>query len=460
MRKSVRVRSLAAFSWMLVITLLIAACAPAAAPAAPAAPDTPAAPSGEAFELVTPDRVGDPNAPIVITIAMDATYSHQSTAQGRLDYLIPKYEAWVTANPDVQLIFQPYTGNIPQDAARLLELAASGRAPDLAMVDGQLVPLFFPFLQPLDEFISEEELADWFAWAREGGMIDPADGSLKALWFTTNTVGLWYRQDLIPEPPRSWDEFIATSLAMKEQGFEYGFMANGQGEQIPYGNVLPFFFALGGELVDDTGLPVFGEEPYRSAMIEAMDFWRQALEVGATDRSILDIGTTPEIAALAAADATTMIMGGSWILPSMRDATDLDNWNFTHLPQKDPANPKQVVGGWTWGIFTEDPVKQAKAIDFVMTVYAGAEGMAGWCEAGGYSPTRHSVYVDFPVFSDDRWQQEFSNAIAFGRTRPGVESYPIMSEAIRNAFQQVVLGVASPEQAVDEAWSYVELETR
>jgi multiple sugar transport system substrate-binding protein len=342
----------------------------------------------------------------------------------------------------------------------LLELAASRRAPDLAMVDGQLAPIFFPFLQPLDEYVSDEELADWFSWAREGGMIDPADGALKALWFTTNTVGLWYRQDLLPEPPRSWDDYIATALAMKEEGFTYGFMANGVGEQIPYGDVLPFFFSLGGTLVDDSGTPIFGQEPNRSIMIEALDFWRRAIEEGATDATILDIGTTPEAVALISAESTPMLMAGSWLLPSIKQAADEEQWNFTHLPQKDPNNPAQVVGGWTWGVFTDDPAKQALAVDFVMDVYAGSEGMAGWCEAGGYSPVRESVYQDYPYFSEDRWQQAFSAAIAYGRTRPGVEAYPIMSEAIRNAFQQVILGVATPEAAVDEAWTYVELETQ
>lgn len=457
----IQTRSLRTLSWLLVMVLLLTACAPAAAPSAPAASDAPAQPGTAAdFEWVTPDRVGDPNAPIVLTIALDATYSHQSTTQARVDYLVPKYEAWTRANPDVQLVFQPYTGNIPQDAARLLELAASGRAPDLAMVDGQLAPIFFPFLQPLDEYVPTEELDDWFSWAREGGMIDPADGSLKALWFTTNTVGLWYRQDLIPEPPRSWDEYIATALAMKEEGFTYGFMANGVGEQIPYGDVLPFFFSLGGALVDDSGTPIFGQEPNRSIMIEALDFWRRAIEEGATDATILDIGTTPEAVALVSAESTPMLMAGSWLLPSIKEATDEEQWNFTHLPQKDPNNPAQVVGGWTWGVFTDDPAKQALAVDFVMDVYAGSEGMAGWCEAGGYSPVRESVYQDYPYFSEDRWQQAFSAAIAYGRTRPGVEAYPIMSEAIRNAFQQVILGVATPEAAVDEAWTYVELETQ
>ena len=450
-------------AWVLVLALLLGACAPAAAPAA--APEEgqaaaeEAAPAGD-FELITPDRIGDPNAPIELRVALDANYSHQSSTQGRVDYLTQKYTEWLTANPDVQIIFEPYTGDIPTDLARLLELAASGRAPDFAMIDGQLAPLFFPYLQSLNQYVSDEELADWFAWARDGGMVDPSDGSLKTLWFTTNTVGLWYRQDLIPEPPRSWDEFIATALEMKDQGFEHGFSGQGTSEQIPYGLVLPFFYSLGGKLVDESGTPIMGEEPNRSAMIETMDFWRRAIEEGATDTTMLDITSTAETMAVVASDSTAMIVGGSWLLPSMKETTDESLWNFTRLPQKDPDKPAQVVGGWTWGVFTDDAEKQAKAIDFVNYVYASPEGMAGWCEAGGYSPVRESVYQDFPIFSEDRWQQAFSEAIAYGRTRPGVESYPILSEAIRNAYQQIMLGISTPEEAVDEAWSYIELETK
>lgn len=463
MRKIVKHRVLT-LHWVLVLALLLTACAPTVAPAAPAegqpAAEEAAAPA-EDFEWVTPERVGDPNAPMTISIALDATYSHQTTIESRLAYLTEKYEAWTRANPDVQLTFQPYTGNIPQDHARLLELASSGRAPDIAMLDGQLAPNFHQFLQPLDQFVSEEELADWFSWAREGAMIDPTDGSLKTLWFTTNTVGLWYRQDLVPEPPLSWEDFLATAVALKEeQGFQYGFTTQAATEQIPYGLVLPFFFALGGELVDDAGTPIYGEEPNRTAMIGALDFWRQAIETGATDAKILDIASAADQHAEIAANSTAMVIGGSWLLPGIRDVADIETWSFNRLPQQDPENPTQVVGGWTWGVFTDDPEKQAKAVDFILTVYAGKEGMAGWCEAGGYSPVRESIYEEFEVFSQDRFHQKFNEAIGYGRTRPGVPAYAIISESIQNAFQEVILGVSTPEQAVDTAWSYVQLETQ
>jgi multiple sugar transport system substrate-binding protein len=188
---------------LLVAVLALAACVQQPVqPVAPAVEDTPVV--AEDFEWVTPERVGNPNAPTTISVALEFSYSHQYDVRTRQEYLYEQFEVWARQNPDVNLTFQIYPGDIPQAHARLLEQAAAGRAPDVAMIDGQLVPLFFRFLQPLDPYITDEELDDWFVWAREGGMIDPSDGSLKALWFTTNTVGLWYRQDLIPEPPRTW----------------------------------------------------------------------------------------------------------------------------------------------------------------------------------------------------------------------------------------------------------------
>ncbi len=38
------------------------------------------------------------------------------------------------------------------------------------------------------------------------------------------------------------------------------------------------------------------------------------------------------------------------------------------------------------------------------------------------------------------------------QTRPGVKSYGIMSVNLQNAFQAVILGRETPEQAVDNAY--------
>ncbi len=77
--------------------------------------------------------------------------------------------------------------------------------------------------------------------------------------------------------------------------------------------------------------------------------------------------------------------------------------------------------------------------------------MAGWCYTAGYTPTRKSV-LETPQFKSDKWQLAFANVVAVAQTRPGVKSYGIMSVNLQNAFQAVILGRETPEQAVDNAY--------
>ena len=53
-------------------------------------------------------------------------------------------------------------------------------------------------------------------------MIDPVDGKLKMLWFSGVTQGLWYRKDLIPNPPRLWDEAPEIGKQMQARGSSMG----------------------------------------------------------------------------------------------------------------------------------------------------------------------------------------------------------------------------------------------
>ena len=66
--------------------------------------------------------------------------------------------------------------------------------------------------------------------------------------------------------------------------------------------------------------------------------------------------------------------------------------------------------------FAKDPKKLELAVSFMKYVYLGKDGMAGWCQAAGYTPVRNSVLKDFPFFSQDKFQSAFGQVIA--RRRP------------------------------------------
>lgn len=408
----------------------------------------------ENVDWVVTDRIGNPNAPMTLRYSVQLTYSHQTSIEARVDYLTKMSTEWAKRNTGVQLIPEVQSGSPDQILQKLLQQVASNTAPDFAQIDGMYVPLFYSSLTPLNDYISQDEIDDYFVWSRDT-MVDPKDGKLKALWFTTNAVGLWYRKDVIANPPKTWDQWISTANRLQADGWADGMVLRGsRDEQINYGAVLPLFYGLDGKLVDDTGKPIFGEGQNRAKMIEVMSFWRRAVEQNLIPQRVIDIGADGDMAADASKPKqVSMILAGSWFYSQLKNTVkdDIDKWSFTFTPQKSADMHGQVAGGWNWGFFAKDPAKLKPAVDFIQTVYTSKEGMTGWCYTAGYTPTRSSI-LEEPPFSTDPWQLAFAKVVEVATTRPGVKAYPIITVNLQNAFQAVILGQETPEQAVDNAF--------
>lgn len=406
-------------------------------------------------EWVTTERIGNPNAPNILRYSVGLSYSHQVNNEARVKHLVEASTKWAKTHPDYQLIVEIQSGSLDQVLQKMLQQLASNTAPDFAMIDGMYVPLFYDYLTPLNGVISQDEIDDFFDWTKDT-MIDQADGKLKSLWFTSTGAGLWYRKDLIKDVPRTWDEFIATGLQLKKTGYAEGLITWGaKNEQITFANILPMFYGLGGDLVDSKGKPIFGVGANRSNMIEVFKFWKEAVVSGVVSDRIIGIGADGDIAADASKlNQVAMIFANTMFISQLRSVTgtDFKNWAFTYIPQKNEGSFGQVAGGWNWGFFTKDPGKLAAAVDFVQECYTSLEGMAGWCAAGGYTPTRNSVNA-LPYFANDEEQNSFAKVISVARTRPGVAAYNVITINLQNAWQAVILGMQTPEEAVDDAYA-------
>jgi len=403
-------------------------------------------------QWVAADRIGNPNgAPI--TYSVQLTYSHQASIPARVEYLTKASTEWAKTHTNYKLVPEVQGGTQEQIFQKMLQQLASNTAPDFFQIDGMFAPLAYPNLTPIDSYISKDEVNDYFEWARKT-MIDPKDNKLKGLWFTTNAVGLWYRKDLIPTPPKTWDEWIATAKKLQGQGYKDGMLLRGFDEQIPYGSVLPLFFGLGGKLVDDAGKPIFGVGKDRDAMVEVMRFWSRAVKEGLVPQRVVDLKADGDMAADASKpNQVAMLLAGSWVISQMQNVlkADLDKWDFTFTPQKTADLKGQVAGGYVWGFFTKDAKKVKAGIDFLQTVYTSKDAMAGWCYIAGYTPTRKSV-LQSSQFANDKWQLAFARVVEVAQTRPGVKAYAILSVNLQNAFQAVILGKETPEDAVDNAF--------
>ncbi|MBO8165782.1 MAG: extracellular solute-binding protein [Kosmotoga sp.] len=411
-----------------------------------------------AAPLVTSTHIGSHDAPISITWLALPHYSLQNPYENRQEYLEEAFERWVRKNPDVQVNLQILSGSIGQAMAKLLTQAKSHVAPDVAQIDSFYLPRFYDVLQPLDEFFTEDEVDDFLPYVEEG--IKDSSGHVKALWFTTDVRVLYYRKDLIKNPPKTWDEVLTLGKNLKKEhpDMDIFLYPAGKGEATMI-CLMPLFWAQGGQLVDSKGRPVFNKGKNHEYMLNLLNFLQETVETGITPKRVTSYQGESDINQDVAAENVAMFIGGNWQISQIKDLLGeegLKNWDIALLPQKKGNLASTGVGGWTWGIFTSDPVKKAAIVRMLNDVYVGSAGMYGWCSTAGYMPTRRSVYEDYAFYATNPWMQKFLAVMEKGgRPRPGFEIYPTISNELQIAISSVISGIASPEKALETAWNNV-----
>jgi multiple sugar transport system substrate-binding protein len=319
----------------------------------------------------------------------------------------------------------------------------------VAQIDGFVLPRYFPLLQPLGAYEPRADLDDLFPFAR-AEMTAP-DGTVRALRFTTDVRVLYYRKDLVPTPPQTWDELIdAASRVAKEKGIAGFLYSAGRDEGAVFDTMLPWLCGQGAKLVDASGRPVLNEGKNREALLNILRFERRTVESGATPARVVTIGQSSDINRDAAAGQVAMFIGGNWQVAQLKEilpAPQFAEWDVVPIPQMAKGQRGTAAGGWAWGVFTSDPQKQRLAVDFVNAVYAGPGGMAQWTKVGGYLPTRASAYNN-SVFANDLLMPKFRSMLGTACSRPPFPIYTTISSELQVAAGDVVSGRKSPEDAL------------
>lgn len=385
-------------------------------------------------------------------------YSPEATDQARVDHIESAISDWEESS---EFSIDPLvsSSDITAANARLLEQASQGRAPDIAMVDSYLFPRFYDFVQPVGNYLGDVSEEEYFPFARE---IMTDGGDVLGLQFTTDVRVLFYRTDLVPEPPDTWDDLLQVGRDLQgEEGLDPFLFPAGRDEATITTSLLPHFWAQGGELVDDEGNPVFGEGRNRERMLNALSFIRDCVDSGITPQRITEYGTEPDLNGDVAAGSTAMFLGANFqvgLLQEIMGAEEFNSlWAVAPIPSMQGGdNHATTAGGQVWGVFTENEDKQRAGVDFLRSAFVGDEGMAGWCNAGGYLPPRQPVF-EVPSYEANQYTDTFREHLdLYARNRPAAESYQDISTQLQIAVSNIVSGEQDPEAALDNATNSVQ----
>jgi multiple sugar transport system substrate-binding protein len=404
-------------------------------------------------EVLTIDRIGREDAPNTMTLQLNNSYTHQnSVTPSWADGFERLFTKFAEEHPDWKFELEIIPANqTTQVQARLLEEARVGRAPDCANVDSFVVAQFIEqgALQPVDQYFTKEEINGLFPFVRDVVVGD--DGKMYAAWWATDVRVLYRRTDLVPEAPRTWDELIEYAKAAEQKDPEVdGYLFNGgRWEGTTFDN-LAHFWSQGGELVDDQGKPIFGEEPNRTYMLNELNFLKETVDSGASPQKVATIKDYADFQSAAQAQEVAMFQGGDFQYPPLKESLppeEFDKYEVSLLPTMNASDPQKTgTGGWTMGAFSDDPEKVKMCMEFTKDVYIG-EGN----EVTGQLPTSPELFDTLDKFQDPIYDK-FNEALKYGEARPGVPVYPKISEELQIAIGTVLTGEATPEEALDKAY--------
>jgi multiple sugar transport system substrate-binding protein len=407
--------------------------------------------------LVTPTRVGRKDAPLVLRVWAQQEYSHLAARADVADVFRDIFERWAAANPGVQLEISVMPA-LELHKAKLLLAAAAGRLPDVASVDSFWMPLFLQggHVQPMNASWPAEDRADFLPFTID--TLSDAEGNVYGLWHGTDCRVLYYRKDLVPVPPATWDELVdVASRIARERGMA-GYLYNAGRWEAAVFDHLPMFWGQGGELVDASGRPVFGEPPHREKMLRLFAFLRRTIDSGASPRSVLANNDYQQLSGAAVAGDVAMFLGGSWQLRDLEANLapgEYAKWDVAPIPQAEPGVVSTGTGGWVWVTYSRDPERRKAAVELIRAIESPAN-VARISLPMHQLPVRKSVYRDNPFFREDPFHARYGEMLAHARARPAVPLYPAISEALQLAIGAVVAGDKTPERALDDAWRAVE----
>jgi multiple sugar transport system substrate-binding protein len=256
---------------------------------------------------------------------------------------------------------------------------------------------------------------------------------------------LYYRKDIVKEPPKTWDELIDLAKKHKgEKGTKSGFVMQVAQYEGLVCNFIEFAGSYGGRILDDKGNVVINSP----GTVKGLEKMIEVVKSGAVPGNILAI-KEPETHTMYKEGES--VLARNWpymfsILQNPDESKVVDKVGVAPLPKGDKESAA-ALGGWMMGINKYSKNKEA-AWEFVKFV-TGPEGQkisALYSHSPTYLPTYDDPEVQKanPLYADENFVKGVSAAIP----RPVSPEYPKISEIIQVEVSKALAGKQSAEEAV------------
>lgn len=370
-------------------------------------------------------------------------YIHHFTSETEFKGMERVLALFAEKYPGVEVIQE----NIPNAdfMAKFTAAVVANTRPDTTMVAADRLPDMVGMggLVDLTERINNWELYQYFPENRWEGIT--LDGKLYGVPAFTFVDWAYYRKDWFEEaeiegPPTTFDEFldVAKKLTNADEG-RYGFgMRAGDGGQ---GFIVDIIEAFGSPIVVD-GQPAID----RDIAIEAVKWWSELYTVHKVVPPSAPSDSYRQIMEGFKTGQTAMVWHHTGSLTEIQGALTEDEF----ATAVKPAGPAKYVGRLSYlynGIMKEDNIDAAWAW---VSFWGENDPAIAFLEETGYFPASEAVATDERITGNPLYGAAVE-AMSQGILPNRFVGYPgWASNVVLPAFQRVLVGDSTVEQAVDE----------
>ncbi|MFI6602641.1 ABC transporter substrate-binding protein [Nonomuraea sp. NPDC050536] len=336
-------------------------------------------------------------------------------------------------HPGIKVDYQAYDYETMRQ--KYATAVSGGTAPDVATLDMTWIPAYAAkkTLAPLPD----KPLDTLYGKGALEAM--SFDGHFVTALYDFDAYALYYRKDLIKDPPKTWNDLIATAAHLKQGRFQ----------------VLPdtfhftqFLFQAGGDLVQG-GKAVFQGPQGVRALTQLHDLLKRGGVYWGDDQ-----GDSSGIAGVKDG-RIAMFLNGPYMMGVLKDGAPDQKGKWAVAPAPIDVQPGSYLGGTGLSIPVTSEHRDA-AWQFIQFLLQPRQQVKVFTEAGA-APATEAALKDPALTSPDPYfggQQTFpvfQQALATARHYPYVKQWTDIDRAVQDAVTTALLDKKSPQQALSDA---------
>ena len=301
------------------------------------------------------------------------------------------------------------------------------------------------WLAPLDSYFTEQDFASLAPGASEG---NHAEGALQR-WPLTSDIGLLYwRTDLMDEPPRTPQDLETISTRLQNSGqVPFGYVWQGRQYEGLSCVFLEMIDGFGGDWYEPQTGAIGLDQPPGTA---AASWLQQLIATGISPRAVTNYSESESLQSFKSGESAFMRNWPyAWAELQKDDSPVKGKVGITSMVSETNQRPAATIGSWGLSLLkgSEHPQSTIEAIKYLTNEQSQRYLFTNF----GYTPTQAALFEDEQLTNAYPSLVAIGEALPYARPRPQTPLYAQMSDVLQRNLSSTLTGVTQPPAAMNQA---------